>query len=94
MKRILNGKLYDTTKSILIGHAICLYAKDHDCWLQERLFITQKGAFFLEGIGARMTHWNGREGIRDINKETALQWCEHHEVATTIIQQYFEITEA
>jgi len=89
MKKIINGKRFDTGKSIEIGEASATgYSRSDFGWWQESLYKTPRsGTFFLAGSGGPMTHWSrpvgnngtsGGEGIKVLDKDQALEWCERH----------------
>jgi hypothetical protein len=86
MKKIINGKRYDTNTAKLMGIAKYSHPRDFRHW-QEELYRKQTGEFFLYGIGgplspyARQTgqnQWSGDEKIRPLSLEEAQSWAEKH----------------
>jgi len=85
MKRIINGKLYDTETA----HELCelestAYVSDFE-WHETYLYRTKKGAFFIAGVGNAASMWaepcgqgghtNG-EGLRVVDDSEARQYME------------------
>ena len=86
MKKILNGKTYNTDTAWLITELPCSTESTRDFdWHMTYLYRTKKGAYFLSGEGGPMTMWaseqgNGRgwgEGLRVIDEEEARQHMEN-----------------
>lgn len=103
MKRVIDGKLYDTDTAEQIHY----YSSGHGAGdfknYDEGLYKTSKGAFFLAGEGGPMTRYatpvptggmGGGSGIHVLTVEEAREWCESHEVPVGVIQEHFEIDEA
>lgn len=102
MKRIIDGKRYDTETADLIGSNGAGYAGDFHAWY-ETLYRTKKGAFFLCGNGGALSSWGratgngnercGGEGIRPLDVAEALTWCEAN-LEPEDFEGLFEIEEA
>ena len=84
MKKIINGKLYDTDKALRLGVAKGGEGFSHWC---EELYQKRTGEFFLYGQGGAMTKyaqalsdnsWSGGEKIMPLSFETARQWTKEH----------------
>ena len=87
MKKIIDGKLYDTAKAECIGS----YDSGGSCsdfqHFEEALYKTPNGAYFISGSGGPMTgyarsagqnSWTGGEDIRALTREEAFEWAESH----------------
>lgn len=103
MKKIINGKRYDTDTATHIANASSNCGKSDFGWFDEDLYKTPRGRFFLAGEGHAMTRWatplsgNGRgpgSGIIPLSQEEAREWCERYDVDTDVIEKYFDIEEA
>lgn len=85
MKKIINGKRYDTDKATLIGERTQSNPSDFR-WIEEGLYITPRSKqYFLAGEGGAMTQYsrpvdnNARGGgskIIPLTREQALEWAE------------------
>ena len=86
MKKIINGRLYDTSTAKLIGSTQYSYPGDFSFWRVE-LYRKKTGEFFLYGEGGPMTQyahrtgqnqWSGGEGIRPLTLREAREWAERY----------------
>jgi len=86
MKKIINGKVYDTDKARNLGSDSYSYSGDFHHWA-ETLYQKRTGEFFLYGEGGPMTkyavscgqnQWSGGEKILPLDVEAARQWAEEH----------------
>ena len=84
MKKIINGKVYDTDKARELG--IDGGGDSFHSW-SETLYQKRTGEFFLHGEGGPMTkyarsigqnQWSGGEKIIPLDVEAARQWVEEH----------------
>ncbi len=84
MKKIINGKKYDTDTAKFLGYAGYSHPGDFSFWL-ERLYQKKTGEFFLHGIGGAMSkyahrtglnEWSGGEKIIPLTREEAQKWAE------------------
>lgn len=98
MKSIINGKRYDTEKSILVGEGGSrgLSITDFGYW-EAGLYVTPRsGAYFLAGSGGPMTMWakpcgsgrTGGEGIIPLSGDGALEWAERY-LTTEQVEAHF-----
>lgn len=103
MKKIINGKLYNTETATPIASNSSRGLSISDFrYFHETLYQTKKGQFFLSGEGHAMSRWatsNGNsscwgEGIISLTNRDALHWCEQANISTETIQEYFTIDEA
>lgn len=100
MKRIINGKVYDTETAIEVAEASrgCYpQSRDFGDW-RETLYQTKNGRFFLYGEGGAMTRWSqdcgnnmtsGSEGILAMDDLEALAWCETNEIDADKLTEFF-----
>lgn len=86
MKKIINGKRYDTDTARLIGSTGYSYAGNSAYWLEE-LYLKKTGEFFLYGEGGSRSKYARRTGqnecsggweIRPLSPEEARKWAEEH----------------
>lgn len=86
MKKIINGKLYDTETARELGVDSYANSGDFNHWA-ERLYQKRTGEFFLYGEGGPMTKyavsvgqnsWSGGEKIIPLNVDAARKWVEEH----------------
>lgn len=84
MKKIINGKVYDTDKARDLGFDCGGDGFSH--W-REELYQKRTGEYFLHGEGGPMTkyavhtdqnRWSGGERILPLTPESARQWAEEH----------------
>lgn len=84
MKKIIEGKLYNTDTATEIGMDCGGDGFSHWC---ERLYRKRTGEFFLYGEGGPMTKyavscgqnsWSGGEKIIPLSPEKAREWAEEH----------------
>jgi hypothetical protein len=98
MKRIIDGKRYDTTTALEIaqwGNG-CNDGDFDRC--SETLYVTKSGAFFLLGEGGASSKYStsyrggrsrgGGEEIIPMSKDEAFLWCEKNE-QTECIETHF-----
>ncbi len=102
MKRVINGKVYDTKTAEVIHSISDGYAGDFRAYA-ETLYRTKKGAWFLRGEGGPMTRWatghsdgslSGGEGVVPMTDHEALQWCERAEIDADAAYELFGLEEA
>lgn len=86
MKKIINGKVYDTETA----HSICSW--DNGVYegfdsIEETLYRKRTGEFFILGVGGARTkyatasddnHWSGGSKIIPLTWEAAREWAEDH----------------
>lgn len=86
MKKIVNGKVYDTEKARAMGSDSYSSSGDFNHW-SETLYQKRTGEFFLHGEGGPMTKyavsigqnsWSGGEKIIPLSMEAARKWVEDH----------------
>lgn len=86
MKKIINGKLYDTDKARYLGGDSYSNSRDFHHWTEE-LYVKRTGEYFLYGEGGPMTKyaestgqntWSGGEKIIPLTLQNAMKWAEEH----------------
>lgn len=102
MKRIIDGKIYNTDTATFIGNH--QYSHRGDAHSEDTsLFRTPKGAFFVQGTGGAYSRWSrpcgsngmsGGHGIQALTPTEALAWCEVAGIDADVIAQYFSVVEA
>lgn len=103
MKKIIDGKRYDTATAELICLLECdAYAGAWN-WHSTALYRTENDAYFLEGFGEGGSMWGrklydcndyvGGEGLRVVTKDEALSILEDNE-ETEVIEEYFQVVDA
>jgi hypothetical protein len=103
MKRIIDGKRYDTDTATRIAAAESSCNPGDFHYWAETLYMTKKGAFFMQGEGGALSRWsepvgsNGRgggSGIRPMTETEAREWCEANSVDADRIAEFFEVIDA
>ncbi|QDZ26599.1 hypothetical protein [Noviherbaspirillum sp. UKPF54] len=91
MKRVVDGKTYDTETASEICQLPCNAHAGDFRWHETYLFQTKNGRFFLAGCGGPLTMWaksvegNGKtsgSGLRPISPEEARLHMEEAECST------------
>lgn len=86
MKKVINGKVYDTEKAKKLGFDSYSNTRDFNYW-HEEIYRKKTGEFFLYGEGGPMTKyaisigqnsWSGGEKIIPLSIEAARKWVEDH----------------
>lgn len=86
MKKIINGKRYDTATAKAVGEAGYSHRGDFSYWA-ETLYRKNTGEYFLYGEGGPMSRyavttgqneWSGGEKIMPLTIEKAMEWAEEN----------------
>ena len=86
MKKIINGRKYDTETATLIGFDSYSNYRDFNHW-EEWLYKKRNGEFFLYGSGGPnskysvrvdMNSWSGGSKIIPLTYNSAKEWAEKH----------------
>ena len=104
MKKIINGKMYNTETAEKIATDESSCGRGDFNWYEETLYKTQKGNYFITGKGGPMSRWaqtvgqnswSEGSGIETLSKQEALDWLERAG-ETEAIEKHFsaEIEEA
>lgn len=86
MKKIINGKVYDTETAKKISHYWNGLGTNDFRNLSETLYKSPKGTYFLYGDGGAMTRWSesngnttwGSSDIVVLSIDSAKEWLERH----------------
>jgi hypothetical protein len=102
MKKIINGKRYDTDKATLIGSRTESNPTDFR-WIDESLYVTPRSRqYFLAGEGGAMTQYsvpvdnNARGGgskIIPLTQAQALEWAETYLDADDVEEHFSDLIE-
>ncbi len=86
MKKIINGRLYNTETAKLVGSTSRSHPRDLGYW-KEDLYLKKTGEFFLHGLGGAFTKYGknidrntftGGEEITPLSLEDAKAWAEKY----------------
>lgn len=87
MKKIIDGKVYNTTSAEKIAEYSSVYARSDFNYYEETLFRKRTGEYFLYGSGnaasryaesCGQSEWCGGERIIPLTLESAKKWAENH----------------
>ena len=96
MKKVINGKLYNTHTTQEIASDRHGYPSDFHHWA-ETLYQTRKGAWFLYGEGGPLSHYSVSVGqnqsgsgrhIIPFTDCKALRWLEQHASADVALEHF------
>lgn len=84
MRKIIHGKVYDTSTARLVAEGENDVGKGDVHWYREQLYQKKTGEYFVWGEGGpgspyaehRYGGWYGDEGINPVSYEEARQWAE------------------
>ncbi len=102
MKKIINGKLYDTGTAQCVGSWSNGYYTNDFSYCAEELYRKRTGEFFLYGEGGPMSkysvshgnnEWGGGEEIIPLTYDAARQWAEKHLDADEYQEIFGEVAE-
>lgn len=96
MRKIINGKIYDTKTADCIAEWSNHYTPNDFHYCEESLYRTKKGNWFLAGEGGALSKYarpvqggsGGGEGLTPLTSDEARQWLEDHGF-TEELEQYF-----
>jgi len=97
MKRIIDNKVYNTETATKVGSYSNFLGPSDFNFINETLYITKKGNWFLEYCGGARTRYckpvgnmtGGGEGILVLSEDEAYDFLEEHHL-TEAIQKHFE----
>ena len=87
MKKVINGKLYDTDTAKSLGDWHNTWDTGDFKYTHEELFRKRTGEFFLHGVGGPMSRyakscgtsgWTRGERIQPLTPAAAREWAEEH----------------
>lgn len=99
MKKIINGKMYNTETAKAIGWYENGYYPNDFRYFKEVLYQKQNGEYFLYGVGNAASkyqapcgsnNWSGSEVIKPFTKEEAMAWAEKNLIAEQYIEAFGE----
>ena len=102
MKKVINGKMYNTETADWLGNYSFGYSGDFQR-IDEDLYRTKKGSFFLAGEGGPMTkyrvecgvrEWCGGSDIIPLSEDEAREWVEENLSGDMYIEIFGEPEEA
>ena len=102
MKKIINGRLYDTHTAKRVGY-YSNYSEDTDFnAFEESLYKKKNGEFFLFGWGGAATiyreelgqnRWGSGSSIRPLSIQEAKEWAEDHLDGDEYIEIFGDVEE-
>ena len=101
MKKVINGRRYDTGTARLIGSTGYSHSGDFAYW-REYLYRKRTGEFFLHGEGGPMSkyairtgqnEWSGGQQIQPLTVQEAQEWAEKYLEADEYEQAFGEVEE-
>lgn len=86
MKAIIDGLRYDTERAERVAAQESGHRSDDCHYIEETLYRTENGRWFLHGKGGARTRysesvgdgWQGGSEIRPLTSEEAMAWLEQH----------------
>jgi len=95
MRKIVDGKIYDTEAAERIAERRTGYGRGDFNWCEESIYRTKKGNWFLAGQGGAMTRYAQSSGeykttsldIIPLSDEEAVEWLQEH--AQDKLEKYF-----
>lgn len=97
MKQIINGKRYNTETALQIAHYRNGLGYSDFNHLEETLYQTPKGNWFIQYAGGPMSRysrscgqnsWSGSNGLKVLSAQEAFEWLEEHQ-ETDALETYF-----
>jgi len=97
MKKVINGKRYDTETAALVAADSYSNYGDFQYWCEE-IYRTRKGSWFLYGEGGAMSPYarsvgqnetSGGSAIVPFSAKDALAWLEDHTEDSEAYEEYF-----
>ena len=99
MKRIINGKRYDTSKATEIASYSSPHSRRDFHFYAESLYRTPRGNWFLCGEGGPLSKystpawgggWTGGEGLTPLTPDEARAWLERHDFVEELEENFAE----
>lgn len=102
MKKVIEGKLYNTDTAVLLGKYANDYGKTEFNYVRESLYRTKSRSYFIHGEGGSLTKyalscgnntWRGGEKIIPMTRESAREWAEE-KLSVSEYEAAFGVSEA
>lgn len=103
MIRVINKKTYNTETATALGTATEGSPYRDFTFVEETLYQTAKGAYFVAGSGGPDTryavatgnnNYSGSSAITPMTRSEAYAWAEEHGLTKTILAHFADLTEA
>lgn len=101
MRKIIDGKMYDTATATLIAEHQYSSPREWD-YENEELYLKKSGEWFLFGEGGSYSkygkkcdpnHWCGGEAIKPLTEQEAKKWLEDNNYTDKYIEYFGEPAE-
>lgn len=101
MKRVIDGKVFNSATAEYVADVAFGAAGDFKHW-SETLYKSPGGRFFLEYCGGPLSRYAvdrgphlvyGSSGLRLLDNDEALGWCEEHDVDPDVVARFFDLEE-
>jgi len=102
MKRIIDGRKYDTETAYMVGQWENMYDVSNFHYFSESLYKKRTGEYFLYGEGGAMSkyaetigqnEWQGGEAIMPLTYDNARKWAEEHLGVDVYESEFGEVSE-
>jgi hypothetical protein len=102
MKRIIDGKKYDTETAYMVGQWENMYDVSNFHYYSESLYRKRTGEYFLFGEGGARSQyaetigqneWRGGEKIIPLTYDNARKWAEEHLSVEVYESEFGEVSE-
>lgn len=95
MRKIVDGKIYDTANAEKIADRRTGYGRGDFNWCEETLYRTKKGNWFLAGQGGALTRYAQNADVYEtssfdiipLTQKEAIEWLKEH--AQDKLERYF-----
>lgn len=101
MRKLIDGKLYDTEKATGITYILSAEAFGDTNYFFEELYIRQDGSYFLHGSGGAYTKYGvhgkgysrGSSDIFAFSRKEAYEWLKDHGKTEVILEHFSDFIE-
>ena len=102
MRKVINGKVYDTETAERVHEVSFGYASDFNHF-EEALYRTPNGRWFIVGSGGALTRYatshsdgtrSGGSAVIVLSDEEALRYLEQNDADAETIERFFQVEEA
>jgi len=102
MKKVIDGKIYNTETADLVCQWDNGYNPNDFNYCSEDLYRTKKGSWFIHGDGGAMSKysvssgsnsWGGSSQIEAFSDDEAFEWLQEHNFAEEIEKHFSERVE-